>query len=116
MTDARASRAGQSGSTAFDGTTWTVKGGGSDVWSAPDQFQYAYQSVSGDATLVAKVTSVQNTSAWAKAGVMFRDGTAAGAPYVAVLQNPNNLLEMQWRDAAGVDSNWNGAQVGDTTN
>jgi hypothetical protein len=107
---------GQFGSTAFDGTTWTVQGGGSDIWSAPDQFQYAYQSVSGDASIVAHVTSVQDTNYWAKAGVMFRDGTAAGAPYVAVLQNPNDQVEMQWRDTAGADSSWNGSQVGDTVN
>jgi hypothetical protein len=66
--------------------------------------------------MVARVTSVQHTSDWAKAGVMFRDGTGSGAPYVAVLQNPNNQVEMQWRDTAGNDSDWNGAQVGDTTN
>src|SRR5262249_11741922 len=71
---------------------------------------------SGDTTIVAHVTSLQNTSIWAKAGVMFRDGTGSGAPYVAVLQNPNNQVEMQWRDSSGADSNWNGSQVGDMVN
>jgi hypothetical protein len=107
---------GLPGNASFDGTTWTVQGSGSDIWSAPDQFQYAYTSISGDATLVARVTSLQNTGYWAKAGVMFRDGTASGAPYVAVVENPNLQVEMQWRDTAGADSNWNGAQVGDTVN
>jgi hypothetical protein len=107
---------GQAGSTSFDGTTWTVSGSGSDIWSAPDQFQYAYQSVSGDATIIARVTSEQNTGYWAKAGVMFRDGTGSGAPYVALLQNPNDQVELQWRNTAGTDSSWNGAQVGDTVN
>jgi hypothetical protein len=107
---------GQAGSASFDGTTWTVRGSGSDIWSNPDQFQYAYVTVSGDSAIVARVTAVQNTSYWAKAGLMFRDGTGAAAPYVAVLQNPNDQVEMQWRDAAGADSNWNGGQVGDTVN
>jgi fibronectin type 3 domain-containing protein len=107
---------GLAGSTSFDGTTWTVRGGGSDIWSAPDQFQYASQFVSGDASIIARVTSVQNTDAWAKAGVMFRDGTGAGAPYVALLQNPNDQVEMQWRDSTGAVSNWNGMQVGDAVN
>jgi hypothetical protein len=107
---------GQAGSTTFDGTTWTVSGGGSGIWSNPDQFRYAYQSVSGDATIIARVTSVQDTNDWAKAGVMFRDGTGSGAPYVAVFENPNDQVEMQWRDTAGADSSWNGAQVGDTVN
>jgi hypothetical protein len=105
---------GQAGTSSFDGTTWTVQGGGSDIWSAPDQFQYAYQSVNGDATIIADITSVSDSNAWAKAGVMFRDGTDAGASYVAVFENPNGQVEMQWRDAAGSDSDWNGSQVGDT--
>jgi hypothetical protein len=105
---------GQAGSTSFDGTTWTVKGGGADIWGTADQFQYAYQTVSGDATIIARVTSVQDTSDWAKAGVMFRDGTDSGAPHVAVFENPNGQVEMQWRDTAGGDSDWNGSQLGDT--
>jgi hypothetical protein len=47
---------------------------------------------------------------------MFRDGTDPDAPYVAVFQNPNGQVEMQWRDSAGADSDWNGGQVGDTVN
>src|SRR5262249_39209689 len=106
---------GKAGSTSFDGATWTVRGGGADLWSTPHQFQDAHRSVGGDATIVARVPWVQNTSAWAKAGVMSRDGPGAGAPYVAVFQNPNDQVEMQWRDTAGTDSNWNGGQLGTTT-
>jgi hypothetical protein len=105
---------GQAGSAAANGGAWTVSGGGSDIWSAPDQFQYAYQTFSGDAPIIARVTSVGDTNDWAKAGVMFRDGTGSGAPYVAVFVNPNGQVEMQWRDTAGAASDWNGSQVGDT--
>jgi titin len=107
---------GQAGNTSFDGATWTVLGGGSDIWSAPDQFQYAYQTITGNTTIIARVGSVQNTAYWAKAGLMFRDGTGSGAPNVVVEENPNLQVEMQWRDTAGADSNWNGAQLGDTVN
>ena len=95
---------GISGSTTFDGTTWTVQGGGSGIWSTPDQFQYAYESVMGDTTIFARVTTVQRTSTFAKAGVMFRDTAESDAPYVALLQNPNNQVEIQWRDTAGAAS------------
>jgi hypothetical protein len=70
--------------------------------------------VSGDATIITRVTSVGDSNDFAKAGVMFRDGADAGAPYVAVLMNPNGQVEMQWRDTAASDSDWNGSQVGDT--
>jgi hypothetical protein len=102
------------GSTTFDGTTWTVHSGGTDIWDTSDHFQYAYHTVTGDVTLVAHITSVDNTSDWAKAGIMFRDGLAADAPYVAVLQNPGNQLEFQWRLSPGADTGWTD-QLADTT-
>jgi hypothetical protein len=105
---------GQAGSTIFDGTTWTVNGGGSDIWTNSDQFQYAYTTVSGDATIIAHVTSVQNTNFWGKAGVMVRDGTAADAANVLVAEDPNGLVEFQWRESAGGASDWTGSQMGPT--
>jgi hypothetical protein len=45
---------------------------------------------------------------------MLCDGTDAGAPYVAVFENPNGQVEMQWRDTAGGNSDWNGSQAADT--
>jgi lysophospholipase L1-like esterase len=106
---------GVAGSTLFDGTTWAVQGGGAGIWDPSDQFQYAYTTVSGNATFVTRVTSVQNTADCAEGGLMFRDGTSAVAPYVAVEQYPNKQVEMQWRDTAGGTSDWNGASLGDTT-
>ena len=107
---------GQAGSAAFDGTTWTVQGGGADIAGTADQFQYAYESVSGDTTIIGRVTVVQNGSDSAKAGVMIRDGTDPSAAYVAVLQLPNNQVVFQWRDSAGADSDGNGSLWGDTSN
>jgi hypothetical protein len=104
---------GLAGSTAFDGATWTVTGGGADIWDVPDQFQYAYRSVGGDALIVAHVASVDNANGGAKAGVMFRDGTAAGAPYALVAELPNGQVEFQWRDTPGGDADWNGSLLGD---
>ena len=104
------------GSSAFNGTTWTVQGNGRDIANTADQFQYAYSAVSGDATLIARVTALSNTGAWAKAGVMFRDGTGSGAPFVDVVTHPSLTVEMDWRNSAGTASNWTGSVVGDTVN
>jgi hypothetical protein len=103
---------GRAGSSSFDGTNWTVQGGGSDIWDTQDHFQYAYQSVPGDAAIIAHVTSVQNTNYWAKGGIMFRDGTDAGAPKILLAENPNGQMEFQWRDTAGGASDWTGSQFG----
>ena len=105
---------GQVGSACESGGVWTVRGGGADIWNSSDQFRFAYQSanVPTNATIVARVTSVQNTNTWAKAGVMFRDGTAANARFVMVVQMPNNEVTMQWRTTAGGSAAWTGARGG----
>jgi YVTN family beta-propeller protein len=107
---------GQAGSACESGGTWTVRGGGADIWNASDQFRFAHQTSNAptNATLSARVTSVQNTDVWAKAGVMFRDGTNANARFVMVVQMPNNEVAFQWRSSTGGSASWSGARVGGT--
>ncbi len=38
-----------------------------------DEFRFAYQAISGDVSLTARVASVANTNEWAKGGVMIRE-------------------------------------------
>ncbi|HLB45312.1 MAG TPA: S8 family serine peptidase, partial [Candidatus Limnocylindrales bacterium] len=66
------------GASAFSGGMFTVTGAGADIWGGADGFQFVYQSLAGDAELVARVATLQNTSGWAKAGVMIRDNLTAG--------------------------------------
>lgn len=50
---------------------FTILGAGHDIWDPEDAFHYVYQSTTaGSITLTARVVSVQETSPWAKAGVM----------------------------------------------
>lgn len=85
---------------SFDGHTFSVIGSGGDIWNAADQFQYCYQTISGDATIVARVLTVDNTNAWAKAGVMIRESTAAGSNFVDSVLTPSNGANVQWRNAS----------------
>ena len=107
---------GVAGSACQSSGTWTVKGGGADIWNSSDQFRFAYQSTnaSNNATLVARVNSVQNTDYWAKVGVMFRDGTAANARFAMVAQMPNNEVAFFWRSNTGGSASWNGTRLGGT--
>ncbi len=84
---------------------WTVVGGGADIWNSADQFHYLFQGLAGDGTLVARVTGVQNTNVWAKAGVMFRDSLDPGARFVDVLVTPGNGVAFQWRTTPGAVPN-----------
>ena len=91
------------------------KGRGTDIWNKSDKFRYAYRDANGSYTIIARVTSVQNTDLWAKAGVMFHDGTAANAKFAMVVQMPNNEVAFQWRSSTGGSAAWNGARVGGTS-
>ncbi|NJM40413.1 MAG: hypothetical protein HC853_06430 [Anaerolineae bacterium] len=107
---------GQAGGACQSGGTWTVRGGGADIWNTSDQFRFAYQSANAptNATIIARVTLVQNTDFWAKSGVMFRDGTAANARFLMVAQMPSNEVAFQWRLTTGGSPGWTGARVGGT--
>jgi hypothetical protein len=100
---------GMAGSASYASGTFTVSGGGGDIWNTSDQFHFVYQSLSGDDTIIAHVGSEQDTSNWAKAGVMIRDGTGADASYVYMFVTPNNGAgwegaNLEYRDGAGSSS------------
>src|SRR5271166_4931664 len=58
--DADIGSPGLAGSAGDTNGNWTVTGGGSDIWNAADQFNFASTSGNGDGDIVAEVTSLQN--------------------------------------------------------
>lgn len=88
----------------LSGGVWTLQGGGNDIWGTADAFHYVWQSLFGDGSITARVTSQTNTSAWAKAGLMMRASTDPGSPYFAVFLTPSNGIAVQWRTAQGATS------------
>jgi hypothetical protein len=89
------------GSASYATGTFTVSGSGADIWGTADAFQYVYQPLSGDGQLVARVTGVQNTNGYAKAGVMLRASTAAGAADVILDVRPGGSIELMSRASNG---------------
>ena len=61
--------------------TFTMSSSGADIWGTADQFRFAYKSLSGDGTIVARVDSIVNTNVWAKGGVMIRQSLDAGSTH-----------------------------------
>jgi len=115
-TDADIGAVGVAGSASYDSasSTFTLNGSGNDIWSTADAFNYASESDTGDITVVARVLTVENTSGWAKAGVMVRESTAAGAAYVGLYVTPSNGVSMQFRPATGATAIDLGRQAGPT--
>jgi len=63
-------------------TAYSLSAAGTDIAGTSDQFHFAYQTLTGDGSLVVRISSLTNTNAAAKAGLMFRDSlNAAGSRY-----------------------------------
>ena len=90
---------GASGSATVTSGTYTVIGSGADIGSNIDALNYDYVQTPGDMNLTARVSNVQNTNATAKAGVMIRQSTAAGAANALVAVTPGSGVTFQCRTA-----------------
>jgi hypothetical protein len=89
------------GGQTVDNGTWTVWGGGRDIFGTSDQFHYVWQSLTGDGGIAATIVSQADTSSWAKAGVMLRSSTDANSPYYAAYVTPGNVIAVQYRGHDG---------------
>jgi hypothetical protein len=89
------------GQASTDGITWTLTGGGADIWGFADQFHFTFTPHTGNGALVAQVTDLKRTHDWAKAGVMFRDSIEDNALFAQVVAAPCERVSFQWRSAAG---------------
>jgi hypothetical protein len=92
---------GAAGSASHSSGVFTVRGSGADIWGTADGFRFVYQSLNGNGQIVARVTAVQNTDPWAKAGVMIRETLAAGSRHAFMALTPGNGLAFQRRLATG---------------
>src|SRR4030095_10603473 len=92
---------GATGSASFSNGTFTVVGSGEDIQGTADEFRYVYQTATGNCEITARVTAVQNTNPWAKAGVMIRESLTAGSKHAQMALTPGNGAEFIWRSATG---------------
>ena len=100
-TSADVGAVGVPGSATASGATYTITGAGADIWGTADGFRFAYRQMSGDMTIVARLTSIAGGQAWTKAGIMIRASTAAGSQHASMLLSPGNGLAFQHRRTAG---------------
>jgi len=68
------------GTEVYNDDIWTVEGAGSNVYGGgSDAFHFSYVQMNGDASLIAKVNSLENTSSSAKAAVVIRESLDANS-------------------------------------
>ncbi len=91
--------------------TYKMTAAGADIWGTADQFHFAYKTLNGTGSIVAKVNSVSNTNNWAKTGVMIRETLDAGSKHAFVCVTPGNGVAFQRRtdtDATSSSTNQTG--------
>ena len=92
------------GTTRFNNNVITLRAGGSDIGGTTDAGQFVVQSVTGDAQIVARVTSLQQSHPLAKAVLTFRASLDPTAPNVAVVFQAAGNTAFQHRPKAGANT------------
>ena len=93
---------GVAGSATYLNGTFTVKGSGQYIWYSSDGFQFAYQPLSGDGSIVARVVSVQGGSS-VEAGVMIRETLTAGSDMGYAAYSGSTDIYWIYRPTVGVN-------------
>jgi hypothetical protein len=84
--------------------TYTMTGSGADIWDQSDQFHYAFKTLSGAGSIIAKVESLDDTHAWAKAGVMIRETLNGDSKHAMMIVSASSGVSFQRRPETGLDS------------
>ncbi len=95
------------GSVEYDSAAgeYRVTGGGANIWSAMDAFQFAWKRLSGDVTLTADVRFIGAGKVdHRKAVLMFRQSLEPGAAYADAALHGDGLTSLQFRTMAGAET------------
>ena len=94
---------GPAGNATYDSPsqTFSVTGAGADVWGTADAFHYAYTTLTGNGSIVARVASISAGANWIKAGVMLRGTLDPSSAQGFMLASYAKGLAFQRRVSAG---------------
>ncbi len=90
---------GPAGNTTYSDGVFTVTGGGADLVDPVDGSQFVYRSLNGDGEISARVLSVDNTHAEAKAAVMIREDLTNSSIYAMAMVTASNGVGYQYVDS-----------------
>jgi hypothetical protein len=81
--------------------TYTMTATGADIWNQADEFHFAFKTLTGAGSIIARVDSVENTNGWAKAGVMIRETLDADSKHAMMVVTPGSGISFQRRPETG---------------
>jgi hypothetical protein len=95
---------GKAGLSSYDAGTFTVRGSGANIWGTSDSFHFLNSAMYfQNSQIVARVTSIENTNTFAKAGIMVSFGRAPAPSDARVVLDlrPTGDIEFMTRSNAG---------------
>jgi hypothetical protein len=95
---------GQPGTASYSNGVFTIRGAGADIWNSSDSFHYVSQPLSGNGEIVARVTGIQATHTWAKAGVMIRETLSSNSAHALLNLTPAGTIEFLARSSTGAST------------
>ena len=104
ITDLDIGAVGAVGSTTVTATDEQVHGSGADIWGTQDAFHYRYNFMANDGQMEARVQSLDDTSAFAKAGIMLRASTDTWSAHVLLDVKPDGGIEFMSRTSGGAET------------
>jgi regulation of enolase protein 1 (concanavalin A-like superfamily) len=91
------------GSASNSAGIYAIAGSG-NLSGSSDNFRFLFQSMTGDGDLRAQLTSLQNTSSSARAGVIVRETLTSGSRYAFMGISPDGTIYSQTRTATASSS------------
>jgi hypothetical protein len=92
------------GSVSYDSATmsYTVRGGGENMWAAVDAFHYVWKVASGDVTLAAEIRFLgTGGQPHRKACLLIRQNLQPDSPYADAVLHGDGLTSLQYREEPG---------------
>ncbi len=81
-----------------------MSGAGTDIWSVADEFRFAFKTLTGNGSIVARVDRLVDREPWTKAGVMIRQSLDPDSAFAAVYMTGDSGVHYQARLRAMVDA------------
>ncbi|HEY2950944.1 MAG TPA: hypothetical protein VGK40_00090, partial [Verrucomicrobiae bacterium] len=83
--------------------TYTVAGGGANMWATNDAFHFVWKKISGDVTLAADITFIgQGGDPHRKACLIVRQALDPDSAYADAALHGDGLTSLQYREGKGV--------------
>jgi len=81
-----------------------IVGAGADIWGAADSFHYLHTKWEGDIEAVVRISSMEKTHPWAKAGIMLRRSVEDVSPHIMLAVTPEKGVALIRREMFGGQS------------